>query len=112
MAMHIPYQVHHRWLRLPQQLLRAEALESIGRRTEALAHAGLFSFYGRSEPLFFARSALLRGRIFESRGERQRALEQYRRYFALYDGCDPELRPELAAVNASLARLEPPPPVR
>lgn len=65
------------------------------------------SFQGSpSEIVYLAPMHLLRGEIYERLGEREKALEHYRRFVSLWRDCDPALRPRVAEAEGAIARLE------
>ena len=65
------------------------------------------SFQGSpSEIVYLAPMHLLRGEIYEHLGERQKALDHYRRFVSLWRDCDPALRSRVDEAQAAIARLE------
>ncbi len=65
------------------------------------------SFQGSpSEIVYLAPMHLLHGEIYERLGERQKALEHYRRFVSLWRDCDAVLQPRVAEAERSIARLE------
>jgi tetratricopeptide (TPR) repeat protein len=65
------------------------------------------SFQGSpSEIVYLAPMHLLQGEIYERLGERQKALDHYRRFVSLWRDCDAALRPRVAEAEAAIARLE------
>jgi tetratricopeptide (TPR) repeat protein len=64
------------------------------------------SFQGApSEIVYLAPLHLQRAEIYERLGEREKAVEHYRRFVALWRDCDPALRPVLEGGKAALARI-------
>jgi tetratricopeptide (TPR) repeat protein len=64
------------------------------------------SFQGApSEMVYLAPMHLQRAEIYEGLGEREKAVEHYRRFVALWRDCDPALRPVVEGAKAELARL-------
>lgn len=65
------------------------------------------SFQGSpSEIVYLAPMHLLRGEIYERLGERQKAIDHYRRFVSLWHDCDAALRPRVAEAERAIARLE------
>jgi tetratricopeptide (TPR) repeat protein len=64
------------------------------------------SFQGApSEIVYLAPMHLQRAEIYEGLGERERAVEHYRRFITLWRDCDPALRPIVEGAKAELARM-------
>jgi tetratricopeptide (TPR) repeat protein len=64
------------------------------------------SFQGApSEIVYLAPMHLQRAAIYEGLGERERAVEHYRRFVTLWRDCDPALRPIVEGAKAELARM-------
>ena len=64
------------------------------------------SFQGApGEIVYLAPLHLQRAEIYERLGEREKAVEHYRRFVALWRDCDPALRPVLEGGKAALARI-------
>jgi tetratricopeptide (TPR) repeat protein len=64
------------------------------------------SFQGSaSEIAYLAPMHLEQAEIYERLGEREKAVEHYRRFLILWRDCDPELRPVLEGAKSGLARL-------
>jgi len=90
---------HARYLHVLQ--LRAKAQDN-----EALRWIET-SFQGSpSEMVYLAPMHLLRGEIYERLGERQKALDNYRRFVLLWRDCDAALQPRVAEAERAIARLE------
>ena len=65
------------------------------------------SFQGSpSEIVYLAPMHLLSGEIYERLGERQKALDHYRRFVSLWRYCDAALQPRVAEAETAIARLE------
>ncbi|MGH7694867.1 MAG: hypothetical protein ACRENH_07790 [Gemmatimonadaceae bacterium] len=90
---------HARYLHVLQLNAKAQ-------HTEALRWIET-SFQGApSEIVYLAPMHLLRGEIYERLGERQKALDHYRRFVSLWRDCDLSLRPRVDEAQAAIARLE------
>ena len=64
------------------------------------------SFRGApSEIVYLAPMHLERAQLYERLGERDRAVEHYQRFLALWRDCDPALRPVVERAKSELARL-------
>ncbi len=64
------------------------------------------SFQGSpSEMVYLAPMQLLQAEIYERLGERQKALEHYRRFVSLWRDCDAALRPRVEEAEAAIVRL-------
>jgi len=64
------------------------------------------SFQGApSEIVYLAPMHLQRAQIYERLGEREKAVEHYRRFLVLWRDCDPELRPVLERAKSELVRM-------
>jgi hypothetical protein len=46
------------------------------------------------------------GQLYEARGDRVRAADQYARFVALWNEADPEFQPLVSAARARLAQLK------
>ncbi len=73
-----------------EQFLRAELLDTLGRREEALE-----SYRAIADELFHsgAPAQLRMAEIYDQHGEREKAKEHYGRFIELWKDCDAELRP-------------------
>ena len=79
--------------RVHERYLRAELLRAVGRDDEALGwYAGLGEISTVELP-YLAPSYFRRAEIYESMGEREKAIHHYSRFIELWEDCDPELRP-------------------
>ena len=58
-----------------------------------------------SEMVYLAPMHLERAEIYERLGEREKAVEHYRRFLVLWRDCDPALRPVLEGARSELARM-------
>jgi tetratricopeptide (TPR) repeat protein len=91
-------QEHSRYLRI--FVLRAQQ-----KQREALSWMET-SFQGSpSEIVYAAPMHLAQAEVHEGLGEREQAVEHYRRFLVLWRDCDPELRPVLERARSELARL-------
>ena len=86
--------------------LRALQLRANGQHGEALQWLDA-SFQGSpSEVVYLAPVHLLRGQIYEQLGDREKALEHYRRFVSLWRNCDAAMQPQLKEAQATISRLE------
>ncbi len=85
-----------------QRLALAIALAELGREDEALAvlEAGFGGAIYEDVP-----ASLLRGQLYERRGEVQPAILAYSRVVELWRDCDPELVPQREVAQRALERL-------
>jgi tetratricopeptide (TPR) repeat protein len=89
------------------RFLRAEALDALGRDDEALSwYENGFSASFSMSFLYHAQAARRLAEMYERRGERAKAIEQYSRFVRMWAQCDPPLRPLVVEARARLARLE------
>ncbi len=85
--------------------LRALVLRAQQKHREALQWIDT-SFQGApSEIVYLAPMHLERAEIYERLGEREKAVEHYRRFITLWRDCDPALRPVLERAKSGLARM-------
>ena len=105
MRLQVPYRLSGAFVRVAEQHLRARLLEARGRDEDALRLYGVFSFYGRFEPIYFAQSHLRRAAIHDRRGERDEAMGHYRRFVELWRDSDPELQPLVEEAKRRLEQL-------
>jgi tetratricopeptide (TPR) repeat protein len=90
---------HARYLHVLQ--LRAQE-----RHNEALRWIET-SFQGSpSEIVYLAPMNLLLGEIYDRLGERQKAIDHYRRFVSLWRDCDAALEPRVREAETAIARLE------
>lgn len=87
------------------RFLRAEALRTLGRDDEALGWYGTFGEKYGTEYVYRAVVSLRRAEIHERRGERQRALDYYRRFLARWQDADPEYQALVREVEGRVGRL-------
>ncbi len=87
------------------RFLRAGLLAESGREGEALRWFETGFQGSPSELAYLAPAHLQRARLYERRGERDRAIDHYRRFLTLWGNCDPELRPLVEDARTRLAGL-------
>jgi tetratricopeptide (TPR) repeat protein len=87
------------------RLLRGEALLALGNDDEALRWLDNGFDATPEEMVYRAQVSLRLGDIYERKGERQRAIDEYARFVRLWTGCDARLRPAVEDARARLARL-------
>jgi tetratricopeptide (TPR) repeat protein len=87
------------------RFLRAEALLAAGNDAEALRWLENGFTTTPDELLFGAPIALRLGDIYERRGERQKAADEYTRVLRLWKRCDARLRPAVDEARTRLARV-------
>jgi tetratricopeptide (TPR) repeat protein len=88
-----------------ERWLRAELLQRLGRHDEAVRWYDSLVQSSLYELIYLAPSHLNRARIYERLGQRLRAASHYRRVVALWNGCDPELRPAYDEAAGWLQRM-------
>jgi tetratricopeptide (TPR) repeat protein len=81
---------------------RAELLADEGREDEALGWFGSIAERAAYELVYLAPAHLRRAEIYDRRGNRDAAVEHYRKFIDLWREADPELQP---AVNKARGRL-------
>ena len=87
------------------RFLRAEALLATGRDDEARRWLET-GFDDTPDMIVFQAQASLRlGDLYERKGERQKAIDNYARFLRLWGGCDPRLRPAVEEARTRLARV-------
>jgi DNA-binding SARP family transcriptional activator/TolB-like protein len=91
--------------RVRERYQRAMLMEETGRAPEAAALFATLGTRSLYDLPFLAPSALRLGGLYERRGDRQRALEQYRRFVTLWGDADPVLRPGVAAARERVEAL-------
>lgn len=85
--------------------LRAEALLATGNDQEALRwFANGFSGTA-DEVLYRARVSMRLGDLYERKGERQKAIDEYSTFVRVWARCDEPLKPEVEEARARLAKL-------
>lgn len=87
------------------RFLRAEALLALGNDGEALRWLENGFTTTPDELLYGAPVALRLGDVYERRGERQKAADEYTRVLRLWKSCDARLRPALDDARTRLARV-------
>lgn len=87
------------------RFLRGEALLALGNDDEALRWLE-HGFDATPDGATFRAPVSLRlGDIYERKGERQKAIDEYSRFVRLWAACDARLRPAVEDAQARLARL-------
>jgi tetratricopeptide (TPR) repeat protein len=81
---------------------RGEALRQLGREREALAWYAASGETPVEQIGYLAPSHLRQAEIYEKLGEKDKAVEHYRRFVELWKDCDPELRPMVEAARRKL----------
>jgi tetratricopeptide (TPR) repeat protein len=87
------------------RFLRSEALLALGRDEEALPWLQNGFDGTQDESRFRAQVSLRLGDIFERKGERQKAIDEYARFVRFWAACDARLRPAVDDARSRLARL-------
>jgi hypothetical protein len=87
------------------RFLRAEALLALGRDDEALRWLENGFDHTADESMFRAPVSLRLGDVYERKGQRQRAIDEYARFVRYWAACDDRLRPAVGDARARLARL-------
>lgn len=78
--------------RARSRFVRAELLHHLGRDDEAIQWYGSFTHISPYDLSYLAASHRRLGQIYESRGERDQAVEHYERFVSLWQDADPELQ--------------------
>jgi tetratricopeptide (TPR) repeat protein len=86
------------------EYLRAELLFSLGRHEEAARWFLVFNSPSVADLAIAPRSRRL-AQIEEKRGNALKAIAYYERFIELWDGCDPELRPQVDEARSRLGAL-------
>jgi tetratricopeptide (TPR) repeat protein len=89
-----------------ERYLRASLLQELGRLDEALNWYNSFGEFSVYDLACLAPAHLQRGEIYETMGEREQAVQHYTRFIALWQNCDPELKPMITGAEARLAQLQ------
>jgi TolB-like protein/Flp pilus assembly protein TadD len=89
-----------------ERFRRAQALAAAGQDTAAIRWFSSFDNSASDDVLYLAPSHLERARLYARLGQRALAAEQYRRFIALWQRCDPPLRPVVAEAEHDLAVLK------
>jgi tetratricopeptide (TPR) repeat protein len=85
---------------------RAELLERAKREDEALGWFQSIAERAAYELVYLAPSHLHQAEIYRRRGQRDLAVQHYRRFIELWGESDPELQPAVAEARKQLAELE------
>jgi tetratricopeptide (TPR) repeat protein len=85
---------------------RAELLERAKREDEALGWFQSIAERAAYELVYLAPSHLHQAEIYRRRGQRDLAVQHYRRFIELWDEADSELQPAVAEARKQLAELE------
>jgi tetratricopeptide (TPR) repeat protein len=85
---------------------RAELLERDRREDEALGWLQSMAERAPYELVYLAPSHLRQAGIYDRRGQRDLAVQHYRRFIELWSEADPELQPAVAQARGQLAKLE------
>jgi serine/threonine-protein kinase len=88
-----------------ERFLRAELLRQVGRDEEALSWYESFGQHTAFDRVYLAPAHRRIGELLERQGNRAEAARHYEKFLSLWKDCDPELRPQVEAVRARLARL-------
>jgi tetratricopeptide (TPR) repeat protein len=89
-----------------ERFRRAQALAAAGQDTAAIRWFSSFETSASDDVLYLAPSHLERARLYARLGQRAVAAEHYRRFIALWQHCDPALRPVVADAQHELASVE------
>ncbi|HEX4386605.1 MAG TPA: hypothetical protein VH083_26810, partial [Myxococcales bacterium] len=87
-----------------QNFFRASLLVLLGRPREAIPLYEMGDYF-LSDPAFCAPGNLYLGLIYDSLGDKDRAIFHYARFVSMWSNADPELRPEVERAQARLAQL-------
>jgi len=97
---------------LPRWIARARVYEAVGDLRGALAAYSVLepkqiSPLGQADPSWplYARSLMWRGALHERLGEREAAIDSYRRFVTLWAEADPALQPQRDSARVALRRL-------
>ncbi|HEV8455420.1 MAG TPA: tetratricopeptide repeat protein, partial [Gemmatimonadales bacterium] len=85
---------------------RAELLERVKREDEALGWFRSIAERAAYELVYLAPSHLRQAEIYDRRGQRDLAVQHYRRFIELWGDADPELQPVVAEARSRLAELQ------
>jgi tetratricopeptide (TPR) repeat protein len=88
-----------------ERFLRAEALDRLGRREEALGWLSSFAEHSPAGRLYLAPARFREGEILERLGRHREAAASYGRFAALWREADPELQPLVAEARRRSALL-------
>ena len=85
---------------------RAELLERAQREDEALGWFQSIAERAAYELVYSAPSHLRQAEIYDRRGQRDLAVQHYRRFIELWREADPELQPVVAGARNRVGQLE------
>ena len=85
---------------------RAELLHDLGRDDEALRWYGTFGENSPYDLIYLAPSLYRQAQIYDARGQKSAAIERYKRFVALWKGCDPQLQSLTTNAHSRIARLQ------
>jgi tetratricopeptide (TPR) repeat protein len=85
---------------------RAELLADEGREDEALGWFGSIAERAAYELVYLAPAHLRQAEIHDRRGNRDAAVQHYRKFIDLWREADPELQPTVTTARERLAALE------
>ncbi|HEX4381494.1 MAG TPA: protein kinase [Myxococcales bacterium] len=88
-----------------EHFFRASLLAALGRPREALTLYQALGEFDPVTPVFYPAGQLRGARIHDSLGERERAIQGYERFVAMWHGADSEEEPEVRAARERLATL-------
>jgi serine/threonine protein kinase/tetratricopeptide (TPR) repeat protein len=88
------------------RMLRARLLANVGREDEALRWYGSLWMANAFDLVYVGPARLGEAEIYDRRGDRDRALQEYKRVIELWRDADPELRATVKRVKARIALLE------
>jgi len=89
-----------------EHFICAELLQALGRHDEALLWYDVAGHQTFHDIVYLAPAHFRRGELYEQLGERDKAVQHYRRFVDLWKNCDEELRPQVEAAKQKLAALE------
>jgi tetratricopeptide (TPR) repeat protein len=89
-----------------ERFRHAQALAAAGQDTAAIRWYSSFETAATDDVLYVAASHLERARLYARLGRRAEAAEQYRKFLALWQHCDPPLRPLVAQAERELKAVE------
>jgi len=89
-----------------ERFLRAELLRRLGRDLEALSWYAAIGDGAAYDFAYLGPAQLGQAEIHYERGNREQALEHYRRFVELWSDSDPEFEPMLSNARARIAELE------
>ena len=89
-----------------QRYMRGVLLAEMGRYQEALRWLGTLGQGSGDGFVYLAPKHLEIGKVYESMGEREKAIEHYGRFVELWQDCEPECQPLLEEVRERISRLK------